>query len=147
MADPKLTRLEPFGCKCLYIRMTYWLPITTVCILHTTVEYQIPVSMLWSWVSMERQQFLVLHFWQTMGCLVTSFQHDCIGHFYWSKEGWTDSLPHPGNERQGWVNDHWSCDSDSQKQACLLWHIITVLAPFTDKLLATTSLISRKHER
>jgi len=49
--------------------------------LHTIVEHRMTVTMsLWC-VSMERQRFFVLHFWQTKGCIVTLFQSDWIGRF------------------------------------------------------------------
>jgi hypothetical protein len=36
-------------------------------------------------MSPERQQFLVSQYWNTMCCIVISFQIDYIGHFYISK--------------------------------------------------------------
>jgi len=79
----KLRCLEDPGFKWQYIETVYWLPIETVCILWTIVEYPMTVSMSvrWAqrWVSMERQRFIVLPIQQSPGCIVTSIPRRSIG--------------------------------------------------------------------
>jgi len=72
--------IEGFGFKWLCIDMSYWLSNMAIWILHTIVEHPMTVSISWRWASMECQQFLVLHVWQSKACKVMSFQRGSIGH-------------------------------------------------------------------
>jgi hypothetical protein len=50
--------------------------------LHTIVKHPITVSISWRWVSMDRQQFWVLPFWQSEGYIETFFPYGIIDHLY-----------------------------------------------------------------
>jgi len=76
----KLRCNEAFGCKWLYIDMTYWLWITTLWILTSIIEHRITVKMCLWWASMEHQWVLVFNYLQSMGCMVTSVWSKSNGH-------------------------------------------------------------------
>jgi len=54
----------------------------------TIIECTKAVSMWLMCASTECQQFYILHIQQSMGCIIPSFQSECIGRRYCKKSEW-----------------------------------------------------------
>jgi hypothetical protein len=89
----KLSSLDPFKCKWVYLEMLYWLPTMTLEISSKIIAHQITVTRSLSWASRKCQRsvnevsmILIWWFRESQDCIETSIQRYVIRR-HWTQNG------------------------------------------------------------